>query len=186
MRYFIISVFLTLLVGCEAPGPTVDYDSGKDFSRYRTFAYISDHPLMRDGGTVGTSPLLEGRLIQTTENILSARGFKRVADREKADMVIGFTIGSREKIRVNSYPEVYRPYYNRGWGWGGTYYGQSSAVDVQQYTEGTLAVDIYDVKERKPVWHSVAVRRITKKMRENPGDVIRETLASMFATFPPA
>lgn len=178
---------IAITVGCAAPAPMIDYDPAQDFSGYQTFAFISDHPLMRQEGSVRTSPLLEGRLIQTTENILSARGFKRVADRDLADMVVGFTVGGRDKIRVNSYPELYRPYYSRsvvgGPGWGGSYYGQS--VDVRQYTEGTLAVDIYDVTSRKPVWHGVAVRQITKKMRENPGPAIEEILGGIYATFPP-
>ena len=162
----------------------IDYDPSHNFRNYKTFAFISDHPLIRGEGAEGGSPMLEGRLVQVTENILSARGFTRVADRESADVAVGFTVGGREKIQVNSYPETYRTGYGR-WGWGGgaSYYNQQ--VDVRQYTEGTLAVDIYDVAEHKPVWHGRAVRKITKKMQENPGETIREILGGIFATFPP-
>ena len=76
-----------------------------------------------------------------------------------------------------------------GWGWGGRgYYGDSTystSTDVRQYTEGSLAVDLYDVATHKPAWHASAVRKITKKIRENPGDTVRGILGDMFASFPP-
>ena len=100
-----------------------------------------------------------------------------------ADLAIGFTVGARDKIQVNSYPETYRGGYGR-WGWGGGYY-YGESVDVRQYTEGTLSVDIYDPQERKPVWHGRATRKITSKMQENPGEALTEILGSVFATFPP-
>ena len=99
-----------------------------------------------------------------------------------------FTLGGRDKIQVTSYPESYRGNYGN-WGWGGRgYYGNQvySSTDVRQYTEGTLAVDLYDVSDRKPVWHATAVRKITKTVRENPGEAVREILGNMFAAFPPS
>ncbi|MEO2181230.1 MAG: DUF4136 domain-containing protein [bacterium] len=76
-----------------------------------------------------------------------------------------------------------------GWGWGGRgYYGHSTystSTDARQYTEGTLAVELYDVATDKPVWHAGAVRKITKKIRENPGDTVREIPGDMFAFYPP-
>ena len=182
MRNVMMCAFTILLAGCSTSQPMIDYSPQTDFSQYRSFAFISDHPLIRGEGAETGSPLLEGRLMHTTENILASRGFRRVADRERADIAIAFTVGGREKIKVTNYPEPYRPSYNR-WGWGaGHYVGETT---VQQYTEGTLAVDIYDVKERKPVWHGRAMRKISKKMQENPGETVREIVSEIFATFPP-
>jgi hypothetical protein len=178
---------LVFLTGCAAPKPIVDFDPSHNFTKYRTFAFISDNPLMIDEGLPGVSPMLEGRLVQITENILSARGYTRISDREEADFAIGFTLGGRDKIQVNSYPETYRGGYG-SWGYGGRgYYGNTSysSTSVRQYTEGTLAVDLFDVSARKPVWHATAVRKITKKMRENPGETVRQILGDMFAAFPP-
>jgi hypothetical protein len=177
-------VAFTILCGCAATPPTVDYDPSANFANYKTFAYISDHPLLRGEGAGEGSPMLEGRLMQVTENILLARGFSRVQEPESADLAIGFTVGGREKIQVNSYPEPYRAGYGR-WGWGGPYYGGSSNVSVHQYTEGTLSIDIYDVKQHRPVWHGRATKTITKKMQENPAETINEIVANILATFPP-
>jgi hypothetical protein len=183
MRTFLLLTTLIALIGCASPQPTIDYDPSQNFSKYRTFAFINEHPLLLDEGLPGISPLLEGRLVQITENILTEQGYQRVAERGEADFVVSFTLGGRDKISVTNYPEHYRSYYNN-WGWGGRYYGHSE-VDVRQYTEGTLAVDFYDVEGRKPVWHGVSTRKITSKMRKNPGETVREILGQIYGRFPP-
>ncbi|EAQ96733.1 DUF4136 domain-containing protein [Congregibacter litoralis] len=179
---------LAVIAGCSSSGPVIDYDNSIDFSGYKTFAFISDHPLMRGEGATAASPLLEGRLMRITEDAMSAKGFRIVDNPEAADFAIGFTSGARDKIKVNSYPEPYRPYYGGWGGWGAPYYGGYSGgsnVDVQQYVEGTLAIDIYDVAEHKPAWHGVATKRITDKMRRNPDESLTEIVTEIFEGFPP-
>lgn len=183
MRLLTLVLPFIFLAGCSAPAPMVDFDPSHDFSKDRTFAFISENPLIRAEGAAGGNPMIEGRLMQITENIMAARGFTRIADPENADLAVGFTLGARDKIQVNSYPETYRAGYG-AWGWGGGYH-YSQNVDVRQYTEGTLSVDVYDVEERRPVWHARAVRKITKKMQENPNESLTEILGDMFAVFPP-
>ena len=186
IKIFFTTLILVMLVGCAATPPVIDYDPTIDFTGYKTFAFIGEHPLLRGVGAEEGSPLLEGRLMQLTENILSARGFKLVADRESADIAVGFTVGGREKIQVNSYPEPYRPYYGGyGRGWGGAYYATPTSTTVRQYTEGTLSVDIYDVSQHKPIWHGIATKRITDKMQKNPQETITEIVTGILATFPP-
>lgn len=187
------SVLALLLAACGSTGPVVDYDNSADFSSYKTYAFISENPMIRAPDTPPPSPLLEGRLMRITDNALKAKGFRKIDDPEGADFAVSFTVGARDKIRVNSYPEPYRPYYG-GWagrgGWGAPYYGGyagygGSSVDVQQYTEGTLAIDIYDVAEHKPVWHGIATERITDKMRRNPDESLTEIVAEILQRFPP-
>ena len=174
MRVSLILFIGLIFAGCAAPAPMIDFDPSYNFSQDKTFAFISEHPLMKEAGAEVGNPLIEGRLVQITENILAARGFTRVSNREEAHLAVGFTLGGREKIQVDSYPEFYR----------GGYGGQS--VDVRQYTEGVLSVDIYDPQERRPVWHGRATGQITKKMQENPTPALEKVLGRIFATFPPS
>lgn len=177
-------VAAALLAGCASNAPRIDFDSSADFASYRTYAFISDKPLMRAPDSGPHSPLLEGRLMRITDDAMQARGYTKVSNPEAADFAIGFTVGSRDKIKVNSYPASYRPYYG-GWGWGGGYYAGASTTSVSQYTEGTLAVDIYDVASHKPVWHGVAEKRITDAMRRNPSEAVTEILNEIYAGYPP-
>ncbi len=43
-----------------------------------------------------------------------------------------------------------------------------SETSVRQYTEGKLAIDIYDVKSHQPVWHGWATKRLTSEDKEAP------------------
>jgi hypothetical protein len=190
--FALITVFAVFLMGCSSNPPIVDYDSSVDFSSYKTYAFISDHPLIRAEGAELASPLFESRLMRVTDTTLQAKGFTRASDPESADFTVGFTVGARDKIKVNSYPEPYRAYYGYGvrGGWGAPYYSMgvgvgSSNVDVQQYTEGTLAIDIYDVGEHKPAWHAIATKRVTDDIRRNPDESVTEIVTEMLTGFPP-
>ena len=179
-----LCVALLWLGACASTPPVVDYDSSVDFSSYRSYAFISEHPLMRAPDSLGGSPLLEGRLMRITDENLQAKGFVKVDNPEEADFTVGFTVGARDKIKVNSYPEPYRPYYG-AWRWGGTYYGGATNVDVQQYMEGQLAIDVYDVSGHKPAWHGVATKRITDSMRRNPDESVTAIVNDILMGFPP-
>jgi len=180
---------LALLGACGTTAPLIDYDRSVNFATYQSYAFISDHPMLRSPESATASPLLEARLMRVTDENLQARGYRKVNDPEAADFTVAFTVGTREKLNVTSYPEPYRPYVG-GWAWGAAYYrglvapGNNLAVD--QYTEGSLAVDIYDVAAHKPVWHGVASGRVTDAMRRNPDEAVNETLNAILAGFPPA
>ena len=105
---------------------------------------------------------------------LIAKGFTFVEDRKDADFVVSFTMGARDKIRVNNYPVHYRG--PTPWEWGAPYHTE---VDVRNYTEGTLAIDIFDVQARSPVWHGWAVRTISTADRRNPTPIINDVVANM-------
>lgn len=184
MRLLKLILVLVLLFGCAAPAPMIDYDSNYDFTKARTFKFISEHPLIRGKGAEVASSMLEDRLIQATENILRSRGFTQVADPEKADFAVGFTFGGRENVQVENYPESYRTSVG-GTGWGSANYYANTRT-VRPYTEGTLSVDIYDGQDHRPVWHGRTVRKITKRMQNNPDDTVHEILSGIFTAFPPS
>jgi len=165
---------------------THDYDAGHNFSNYQTFAWISEHP-MTLAQTVGpNNPLLEPRIMSTLETALAVKGYRWVKNAAAADFVIAFTVGSREEIRVDSYPSGYgHPGYGR---WGGGYYGYGYGTEtsVRQYTKGMLAVDIFDVRERRPVWHGVASKTISESDRENRDETIKAAVDAIVAGFPPS
>ena len=75
--------------------------------------------------------------------------------------------------------------YPRHWGWGGMYYGYEMETTVRQYTRGMLAIDVFDVAERRPVWHGVAEKRITESDREDAAATIREAVNAILDGFPP-
>jgi hypothetical protein len=61
-------------------------------------------------------------------------------------------------------------------------YPQETSVD--QYTQGTLNVDVVDARRRQLVWEGVAVGRVTESVRGNIPAVIDGVMPEIFAKFP--
>jgi hypothetical protein len=134
------------------------------------------------------NPLLEPKIMAAIEDGLATKGFSKVDDPEAADFVLSFTVGSREEIKVNSYPASYAGYGYRGaWGWGGPYYGVGMATETQvrQYQKGMLALDVFDVKEHRPVFHAVAEKSITESDRKKLDETVQAAVDAVLAAFPP-
>jgi hypothetical protein len=190
-KVFLLAVaFLSLGLTACASGfkATYDSDPSHDFSGYQTFAWISANPMIVGPTNRMPNPLLEPKIMAAVEAGLAAKGYSRVDDPEAADFVLSFTVGSREEIKVNSYPSTYAGYGYRGaWGWGGPYYGMGVATETQvrQYQKGMLALDIFDVKEHRPVFHSVAEKSITESDRKKMDETIQDAVDAVLAAFPP-
>jgi hypothetical protein len=88
---------------------------------------------------------------------------------------------------VNAYPD---PYLGAGWGWGrrgwwgGGYWGDN--LDVRQYREGTLSIDVFDAKSHRPVWHGWAKKELNRNDIEHSEEPIRKAVAAVLAKFPPS
>lgn len=185
-----ILVFALLGACASTFKATYDHDAGNDFSNYHSFAWISKNPMKIGQGVTVSNPLLEPRIMSTLEKALVAKGYAWVAEAKSADFVISFTIGSREEIKVDSYPSMSAGIgmgYPGHWGWGGAYYGYGGTeTSVRQYTKGILAVDIFDVKDRRPVWHGAASKTINESDRENLDETIKAAVDAIVAGFPPS
>jgi hypothetical protein len=163
---------VALLAGCSSIRAHHDFDPQAPFTTYKTFAWVTEQsliqPQMGATATPAANPLLDPLIRSAVERNLTAKGFEQTRDPATADLVVSYSIGSRDKIQVNSYPVSGGYYYRGGWGYGGGY-----ATDVDTYTEGTLAFDFFDGKTKRAVWHGFATKRLAssppspEKRREN-------------------
>lgn len=173
-----------VLNGCASIRTGSHQDDSVTFGQYQTFAWIADDPLiMGANAQLPVSPLSKKKIVQAIEGELTKKGFTYVVNPERADIVVSYTVGTREKIDAASYPAGYRG----SWGWhiyGRHYY--LSEVQHRSYTEGTLGVDIFDGKTKQPIWHGWATKTISTSDRENPSSSIQKAVAGIIARFPSA
>lgn len=156
-----------------------DYDNAADFTRFHTYAWVAESPLIRaESGRVDVSALNVRRIREAIERELAERSFELAATREAADFGVSFTVGARDMITVDDYP----PYYRGDWHWGYPYY---SSVDIAMYTEGMLAIDVFDNETREPVWHGWARKTILRSDIRNPEATIEAAVAAILEAFPP-
>lgn len=163
----------------QQPAGRIDFDEAHDFSAYRTFAWISEHP-MRVGPVVADPrESIEPKVMASIRARLEARGFEFVDEAATPDFVVSFTVGSRERARREGFTD---PNAGARWSWGTDF---QSGAEGAVYTQGVLAIDILDAAERRRVWHGVASRRINEGDRENMRGLIDSVVSSILASFPP-
>jgi len=181
LRTLALLVPLAALAACSTIKTAHDFDPDADFSRYRTWAWISEESLIlpRAGETHVSyvSPIDEGRIRRAVEQELAAKGYRKVAAAE-ADLIVSFSIGTQEKTEIRSTPSGGAGYYD--YGYGGWYGG--STVRSYQYTEGTLALEFFDREARRAVWVGWGSKRLSK--REDSEKVIGEAVKKILEPFP--
>ena len=171
---FTAAAVLLTSTACSTLRVGSDYDRSATFSGYHTYAWLPrEH-------SVASNPLVARHAHEAIDAILRSKGYTPVDDPANADFTVDFTVGSRDRIDVQSYPMAYRG----PWHWGLGYYG--SDLDVRQYREGTLGIDIFDGRTHQPVWTGWARKALTQADLERSEGPIREAAAAVLQRFPPS
>lgn len=162
-----------VLSACQTtPRVTTDYDPSANFSAYRTFEWANE------AAPQGVNPLLFERVKASVERGLAAKSFTRS---ETPDFAVGITLGARDRVETTNWGPYYYPGYGRPFRYGWAY--PYSNVDVRTVTDGTLTIDIFDVRTKKPVWHGRATKEITTSQIDQA--LIDQAVDAALANFPP-
>lgn len=166
------------VVGCATLRVGSDYDRQASFAGYHRFTWLPREHRTRN-------PLTVQRAQDAIQAELLRKGYVLASDAASADFAVDFTIGSRSRVDVHAYPAPYfGAWYVGGarW-WGYPYWG--SQIDVRQYREGTLSIDIFDARDHRPVWHGWAKKELSQSDLAHSETAIREAVEAILATFPP-
>jgi len=185
MKAILLSSLMVLLTACATPGPKVNFDKNPNvnISSAKTFAWLKESKALHI--TAGFNPITKARIDKKIEETLINKGYTLVSDVTTADLAISYTVGSRNQIQVDSYPATFQG----GFGWGRGYYGRygsigmSTETHVRNYTQGELAIDVYDVKSKQPAWHGWATKKITQDDKEDIGALINLVVTSTLSNF---
>jgi len=176
------------LAGC-AVSPDIRTDSapGIDLRDFRTFSFYS--PLSTD--RAGFHSLVSQQLMFSTRREMEVRGFQFTPDPAEADILINFHTHLAEQIRVRSVPDpwVGPSYWHHRRGFYDPWRGHSrwpshNRLDVDQFTEGRLSVDMIDRRQNMLVWEGVASQRLTQRTLNELGPALDDTVHEMFRMFP--
>src|SRR5262245_26469241 len=128
-------------IGCASPIRSAhDASPQADFSRYATYAWISNAPLAGSAAGPGSEKYVsrvdESEIRAAVDAELSKRGWRQ-APPNAADLIVGFEIGSEQKQvqqPVSGRTTVYTPGYSYG-----SWY-RDAPVRTRTFTEGTLSL----------------------------------------------
>jgi hypothetical protein len=175
-------VFLALAILLSAcsgtPKVSTDYNPEYDFGNINSY-YLVDHNVA--SGAADTS-LVDQRVSRAIASEMSKRGIKP-ADEQQAGIIVNFYIVTRDKTRVTSYNTAYG-YRGYGYGIASPYYG-GNQVDVHQYTEGTLLLDLVDPKSKKTVWRGQSSAIVKDRPAQEREAMAKAYVQALFQHMPP-
>lgn len=158
VRRALVVALVTGLLAVPAwakPKVSADTTPGANFASYGTFTFVNAQP------QAGMNPVAYERIRQGVETGLTGKGY---AKGEPGDLSVIITVGAKDKTDIQT------------WGrWG-------RQVDVRQYTEGQLSVDVFDTKTRQPLWHGQATETVNPKKLQP--EKVEAAVAAIMTRFP--
>lgn len=147
IRNTVCAVLAIALSGCATMEIAHDYDTAYDYSKLNTYSWVPAGPKGR--GFRGNS-LLEDRVRSAVDRQLQAKGFVKTEGRSP-DFFVNYTVTLDQKTNIQIIQEHY-DYRPITWGAAPGH----TMVDVHEYDEGTLILDIIDARTRKLIWRGSA------------------------------
>jgi len=170
-------IAILLALGCSSMSVNHDWDRDADFGKYKTYAWAAQPETKPRNAQEAQqrNDLLDKRIRNAVDDELKAKGFTE--NQASADVLVVYHLGTQDKINVTDWGYRYSYDY---WGWGGR------DIDVYQYTQGTLVVDLIDASTKELVWRGSA----TKTIESNPSPDkveknVRNAVSAIFAQYPP-
>lgn len=190
IKKILVTTLVIMVASCSSTYKAkvnFDKNTNVDTINYKTFAWLTPAKIMAP--VEDFNPVMKLRVDEEIEQAFIAKGYQLLTNAEQADFTISYTVGNRDKIKVSHYPST----YNARFAWGPRYYRghfggmygshMGTETRVFQYTEGKLAIDVYDVKSHQPAWHGWATKRLTSDDKEAPSSVIKEVVNEVVAQF---
>jgi len=177
MKKILFFAGLFLLSGCSSVKTTYDYDSTADFSRYKTYDFTNE------ANSLPIQEIDRTRVLTAIDSELKAKGFTK-SDNPDVWIDLQVKLEQKQTATATNAGGYYGRPYRYGWGAG---YGGTTQINVENYVDGTLFINMIDKSTEKLVWQG----RGTKTLAENPSPEkkqqnINYAVKQIFMKYPPA
>jgi hypothetical protein len=161
-------ILLIVMAGCSGIKVSTDYDRKVDFSKYRTFNFS------KEVDKVSLNDLNLRRLKDAISKEMNSRGFQIS---QSPDVLVNAFVKGKTKYSAMANTNYFGGWYYRGMGSSNTY------VDVNKSIEGTLFIDLIDVREKKMIWEGVAEGLVNPRTQTRE-ETINSVVHSIFRNYP--
>jgi Domain of unknown function (DUF4136) len=173
MKYLLFIVMVISITSCSSVKVAYDYDKQADFTKFKTYAFTEEV------AKLPLDDLNRDRLTRAVETELAAKGFTKS---ENPDVLVDIYITAKkrtEAVANNSGGYGYGRY-----GYGGGF--STTTVSYNEYTDGTLLINMVDKSSQKIAWQG----RGTKTIDEDASASKREqninyAVKQIFTNYPP-
>lgn len=138
-------------------------EENTNFSKFRSYTIIHDD----HGFEIGADPIYMERIDQAVTRELEDMGY---VETEDPDLLVTWFI----KIDTKLEQGIYNAYYSK--------WRYPRAVDVYEYKEGSLVIDLIDSKNGEVVWHAKVSNKVTEGM-PNIESKIKEVVKALFKSY---
>lgn len=187
-----LALALLILSGCATkPSVFSDFDASHDFTKDKTFTWVQDPPMLKSGDYL-VSPIAEARMTAAIKKEFEDKGYQFVSDDQNADFSVTYTMGARDHIEIVEY---YNRYYV-DWRWGQYYFPYFLHFPFNNhhrryrdflprtYTDGAIAIDVFDARSQQPIWHAKASKRLSAKDLDSDLNSATDIAVKLLYDFP--
>src|SRR6202162_561593 len=161
--------FVDMLGAAFAQQVKTDFDHQANFSQYKTYSWQEIKP---------PNSLWDARIKSAVDAQLAAKGWTQV-DSGGDVAIVAIATSHTERTLQTFYDGM-----GGGWRWRGFGGMGESTTTEQDYTEGTLVVDLYDTKTKQLIWRGSAEDMVSNNAEKNEKN-LNKGVEKMFKKFPP-
>jgi hypothetical protein len=175
-------LMVVFLAACSSTLPET-YSSvapGSDFRGIKTYGFLEQLSTDKAGYQSLETNFFKTAITQQ----MNLRGLRY--DPVNPEVVWNFYVHTEEKLKSRRTPSMgggyygYRGGYYDGFGYGGMAY----ETRIEQYTVGTLTIDMIDPKAHKLLWEGTLIGRMTNKNEKNLKATVDQVVKDIFMKFP--
>jgi len=170
-------IMIVAFAGCSSISVSHDYDNHFAWRSFKTYAWLGT--AQTDPNSQASAQLSGGLLDKRIHDAVDFEmGQRNIVAGDNPEILVKYHLGAEDKVSVTDWGYRYSDYY---WGYGGR------QIDVYQYTEGTLVIDVIDAESKTLIWRGSATgtvdgkQRTPEEMQERVNGIVGKTLES----FPP-
>ena len=204
MRKLFILLLTGVLAAC-ASGAKTNFVLNPDVAldSYQSFSWVADDPQLSEPPDYSRKN--DDRIEEAITAVLTEKGYLFVADRDKADFVVGYSVGIRKNLKLSAAPDYFGANWSHASGyippggdripgrelgvpdsfWQGIHKDYGAVIESGR-REGTLTVDVFDVDTKNPAWQGSIEKEITQHDRENATESFNDAISKLFEPFPAA
>ena len=173
------NLVLTLMVlclysACSSVTVSSDYDRDANFASYKTFAFT------QEASQLPVGDINRKRIMDAVSSELALKGF---TPSDQPDVLIDLKITAQQKETATA---TNTGGYGAGYGyrWGGGF--STTTINVEQYVEGTLFVDMIDNGKKQLVWQGRGMRTLDENASAQKREAnIKDAVKRIFTKYPP-
>ncbi len=183
---------LLLLASCSSIQVTNNWDQKLDFKQFKTFSL---YPWDKQNDSI-VNDYDKETITAAIMSEMQLRGYKHVE--KGGDLIVSTFVTLQNKTDYQAYTNHYGGYagYGGGWGYynspwaygygyGPGYYGGTTTITSVNYVQGTLIIDIFELKSKKLVWEGIGTGTVDDNLAARDRN-LPKYISHIFRRFPVA